>query len=357
MKQNTLTQEEAVAFSLRELYRGYGYKPFKMSKFEPYDLYAQNRSFMVCSNILTFTDGSGRLMALKPDVTLSIVKNYAGGQEKVYYNEHVYREGSGSHEFTEIMQVGLECIGQVDIYAQCETLLLARESLAKISPAYILDIASVGILRGLMAATDADDTVRLQLFALVQGKNVHHIRQLCEEQGISAMITEVWAKLATMYGPAKLLLPQLQELCLNREMTAAWAELSQICETLGPDGENLNLDFSIITDLEYYNGLVFKGYIQGLHSGVLSGGRYDTLLQKLGKQAQAIGFGVYLDLLQQLPAPAPAPDADILLTYGPETPAAQILAKAQELRQQGQAVRVCPSGSCAGCFGRTIQLG
>ena len=72
---NALKNEERAVFSLRELYGSYGYIRHKVSKFEEYDLYARNKSFLVSENILTFTDTDGRLMALKPDITLSIIKN------------------------------------------------------------------------------------------------------------------------------------------------------------------------------------------------------------------------------------------------------------------------------------------
>ena len=70
-----LNPDEKVLYSLRDLYRSYGYLPYKVSKFEEYDLYEQNKNFQDCRQILTFTDTDGRLMALKPDITLSIVKN------------------------------------------------------------------------------------------------------------------------------------------------------------------------------------------------------------------------------------------------------------------------------------------
>ena len=85
--------DERAGLVLRELYHRHGYQPYRMSKFEPYDLYVRNKSFLVSENILTFTDTDGRLMALKPDVTLSIVKNAqapAGALEKVYYSENVF---------------------------------------------------------------------------------------------------------------------------------------------------------------------------------------------------------------------------------------------------------------------------
>ena len=109
-----LKKEERVSFSLRALFEQYGYRKFKMSKFEEYDFYAENRSFLHSEAILTFTGLDGKLLALKPDVTLSIVKNTKGSRdtaERVYYNENVYRARKGAGEYKEIMQVGLEYIG------------------------------------------------------------------------------------------------------------------------------------------------------------------------------------------------------------------------------------------------------
>ena len=75
MNNNILKNEEKAVYTLRSLYRQYGYLPFKMSKFEEYDLYVRNKDFLVSDKVITFNDTSGKLMALKPDVTLSIIKN------------------------------------------------------------------------------------------------------------------------------------------------------------------------------------------------------------------------------------------------------------------------------------------
>ncbi|MBR4872505.1 MAG: ATP phosphoribosyltransferase regulatory subunit, partial [Clostridia bacterium] len=105
-------RDERALYELRSLYRRYGYAQYKMSKFEEYDLYVRNKSFLLSDHVITFTDTDGKLMALKPDVTLSIVKNSkdrTDGVRKVYYNENVYRVPKGDISFREIMQTGLEC--------------------------------------------------------------------------------------------------------------------------------------------------------------------------------------------------------------------------------------------------------
>ena len=73
---SALRFEERAVFALRSLYSRYGYSYYKMSKFEEYDLYVRNKDFLVSDSVITFTDTNGRLMALKPDVTLSIIRHF-----------------------------------------------------------------------------------------------------------------------------------------------------------------------------------------------------------------------------------------------------------------------------------------
>jgi ATP phosphoribosyltransferase regulatory subunit len=120
-----LKYDERAIFALRALYKQYGYMSFKMSKFEEYDLYVQNKDFLVSDRVIAFNDTDGRFLALKPDVTLSIIKNTvdeAGCVQKVCYNENVYRVSGSTHQFKEIMQTGLECIGEVDLCNLAEVL-------------------------------------------------------------------------------------------------------------------------------------------------------------------------------------------------------------------------------------------
>ena len=157
----TLKYDEKAVSRLRALYGRYGYSQYRMRKFEEYDLYVRNKSFLISDHIITFTEPSGKLMALKPDVTLSIVKNSKdtpGYVQKVYYKENVYRDDRDSGSFKEIAQVGLECVGDSDTYSICEGLLLAVESLREISDAFVLDISHLGIVSaGLEGAGVAEE--------------------------------------------------------------------------------------------------------------------------------------------------------------------------------------------------------
>ena len=149
IEEKLLKSEEKAIFALRSLYRKYGYLPFKMSKFEEYELYIRNKDFLVSDRIITFNDTNGKLLALKPDVTLSIIKNgedIPGYKQKVCYNENVYRVSENTHHYKEIMQTGLECIGDVDRYDIFEVVSLAAQSLLAISSSFILEISHLGCL-------------------------------------------------------------------------------------------------------------------------------------------------------------------------------------------------------------------
>ena len=339
----SLRPDERAGLRLRELYHRHGYQPYRMSKFEPYDLYAKNKSFLVSENILTFTDTDGRLMALKPDVTLSIIKNIqpsAQALEKVYYSENVYRTSPASMGYREIMQTGLECVGKLDLPAMGEVLALAAESLALLSGEYLLDLGHAGLVSGLLAG-QAEEIVRAGLLAELGKKNAPAIRALCAQAGLAHELAEKLCRLSRLYGPPAEILPQLEELAAGPEAQAALEELEGLCRILERLGllERVRLDFSIVNDMSYYNGVIFRGYLPGLASGVLAGGRYDNLLRRMGKTGQAIGFAVYLDQLERLEEDSEY-DVDILLLYGPQDDPAAVEDSALELMEAGQAVRI-----------------
>ena len=147
--ESILKSDERAVYELRALYREYGYSQYKMSKFEEYDLYSENKDFLVSDGVITFNDTNGKLLALKPDVTLSILKNFkdeAGATERLYYNENVYRISETSHTYKEIMQTGLECIGDINGDNEAEVIVLALKSLALISNAFVLDLSHVGLV-------------------------------------------------------------------------------------------------------------------------------------------------------------------------------------------------------------------
>ena len=332
---------EKALFDLRRRFEQYGYARYRVSQFEEYDLYARNRSFITGGGILSFTDTDGCLRALKPDVTLSIIKNVrpTGGVSKVYYNESVYRAADPMAGFTEIQQTGLECLGELNLYCVCEVLTIAARSLAAISDRSILDISHMGLLSGFLEDIGAPASCREELLRLAGEKNSHEAARVAQSSGISPEHMETFRSLIHLRAGLAEAIKTLGSLPLGANAMAALQELTELSGALGSLAGSLVLDLSLQCDPNYYNGVVFKGFLPGIPSAILSGGRYDGLVQRLGRDAGAMGFAVYLNLLERWGAEPDRPDADVLL-IDEGADAGAVLELANGLIAEGRRVRV-----------------
>ena len=172
MKYN-LRPDERATLELRGLFEKFGYKKYKISKFEEYSLYATNRNFLIGDKVLTFTDLDGRLLAMKPDVTLSVINNTGATREKsekLYYIENVYRENRENHCFKEISQMGLEYMGRIDRYSILEVIALAAKSLKTIDPDYLLEISQMHYTIDFIDSLGLDENICREL--------LEHIRKM-----------------------------------------------------------------------------------------------------------------------------------------------------------------------------------
>ena len=187
ISESVLSVTERLTFTLRALYSRCGFQPYRMSKFEDYDLYSRNKDFLISDRVITFTDNGGKLKALKPDVTLSIIKNHSDGEtKKLYYNENVYRVAKGTNAFKEIMQSGVECIGDIGIDQVRECVYLAADSLRCISSDYILNVSNLDILNAALERITDSRSLQNRLVKCVSEKNIHGILAICEQNGIEA---------------------------------------------------------------------------------------------------------------------------------------------------------------------------
>ena len=337
-----LRYDEKAIMRLRALYKQFGYTQYRMSRFEEYGLYSDNKAFLASSEIITFMGSGGKLMALRPDVTLSIVKNTSDsqGMRKLYYNENVYRPDG--HDFKERMQVGLECIGDIDTYTVGEVIMLAGRSLSALGERSCLDISHMGYISGLLKSAELTVEQKAELLLRIREKNVPEINSICAKRGHPDDFRERITALAALYKPYGEALIDLRRISVNEETEAALGELEDIRDVIGRfgAGQGVNIDFSIVNDLNYYNGIIFQGCIEGIPTNILSGGRYDRILQRYGKKSGAIGFAVYLDLLEPTAPQRNAPEFDVLLLYGDKTDASALAGEVHSLTAEGRSVRV-----------------
>lgn len=298
-----LNKEERVVLEFKKVYEQYGFSKFKMSRFEEYGFYLSNKNFLSSEHIISFSDRRGRLLALKPDVTLSIAKNAEvkkGGTEKLYYIENVYRFDKHTSEYKEIQQIGLEVMGDIDGYATLEVITLAAKSLAAIDDDFVLDISHMGFLSGLLESVAIDDSLKKEkLFSCLIEKNTHDLIRIAESAALPDADKKRLLAVAQISGGLGSAIEKAEEISVGEKMKNAVSDLKALYEAAKGSGyaKNLRLDFSIVNDTGYYNGIIFQGYVKRIPRLVLSGGRYDLLMKKFGKDIGALGFALALDEL------------------------------------------------------------
>ena len=312
-----------------------GFKKYKMRKFEEYGLYLRHKNFLQSEYVITFNDLSGKLLALKPDVTLSILKNKSsdGDNQKLYYTESVYRLDKKAHSYKEIDQAGLEVIGSIGKTETAEVLLLALKSLEATGYGFTLDVSHMGILGRVIDETAAGNAeLKAKILYCLSMKNAHDLKKALDKENRDS------GKLLSLVSLPSDLSDATEEL---KRLFGEGGELDELISVLSVLSElgysdNISVDFSIVNDFEYYNGIVFRGYLEGSPRHVLSGGRYDGLADKFKKGQEALGFAVYLG---ELPTDVSDDgfDCDVLII---SSDAKKSLTLAEDLRKSGKSVRI-----------------
>lgn len=347
--QNTIMNmrpDEQICLQLRRLYETRGFRRVRPGKFEEHALYIQNKNFLQSEHMISFMDMDGKLLALKPDVTLSVVKNIPNKSlptfQKLYYIDEVYRASVENREYRAHSQIGVELVGPSDVFADIEIVDLALLSLQSIGENYVLDISHQRFVSGLMAQIGIPYSAEQQVFSAIHSKSNHEMHHILAELQISAEDQARLLALCEIHGEIAAVLPQVEKLIVGEEMRTAYQELQTIATTLGNNGfrERLRLDFSVVNDLDYYNGLIFRGYVEGISRSILTGGRYDNLLHKMGKQSGAAGFAISVDELSSYTHLEHRYDFDAVIVYPDHADYSALLQQVKTSTAAGMRVRL-----------------
>ncbi len=243
------------------------------------------------------------------------------------------------------MQVGLECLGDVDDYCLGEVLLLAAESLRLLSPEYRLNLSHLGVVGELLERLSLPEEARSRALRCIGEKNLHELDAVCREAGADEDALARLRSLVQTYGPPETVLPGLRALGAAEDSVAQLERLTALLRE-GGVGESLCIDFSVLGDLRYYNGLAFNGFVRGVPQSVISGGQYDRLLERIGRRGRAVGFAVYLDRLDHLDPGARRDDADTVLLYDEGADPSRVAAAVRALSAEGSvlALKSLPEG-------------
>ncbi len=324
---------------VEQIFHLYGYLPIETPLLEFYETYRSSFSRLEEDTLYKFVDENGQILVLRTDMTLPIARVCATrySQEKppfrFSYCSNVYKvRQSFAGKRNEVTDCGIELIG-LDESSDLEVLNCALEVMAELSEDhYVLEIGNIRLFRRACEIAGIQEESAAVLSDLIDRKAMTEVKQMVDALNLREQEKEFFRRLPLFNGSDSL--SEAAEYCFTEELLVEIEHLQRLQEQLCVlgNGEHITFDLGKVPHLEYYTGIIFEGYAQGISSAVLSGGRYDHLLAKLGRDLPAIGFGVKLDVLVPVVKDTLPEIQKVYYRRGEEL---QGILKARELRKRG----------------------
>ena len=345
----------AIECRLQEVIRSYGYEDIQTPTFEFFDVFSSNIGTTPSNELYKFFDKEGNTLVLRPDFTPSIARCAAKYfmEEQVpirfSYNGNTFSNTSNLQgKLKEVTQMGAELINVPTVEADAEMISLVIEALKNTGlERFQVTIGEVDYFKGLCEEAGLDEDTELELRNCISGKNYFAAQELLAQRKVAEPYHTILLKLADMFETRESL-TEAKKQVKNKRSLDAIARLEKLYEVLKLYGveEYVSFDLGMLSNYNYYTGVIFKAYTYGVGDAVVKGGRYDNLLHQFGKDAAAIGFVIVIDdLLEALSrqkVEIPLADAKQVIYYSADNSAdfAEKLAQVKELRKNGMAVEL-----------------
>ena len=291
---------------INNIFNLYGFHNVQTPTFEFFDIFNKERGSVPSKNLYKFFDREGNTLVLRPDLTPSIAriaaKNYMDVNIpiKLCYNANTYINNSELQgKLKEITQLGCELIGDDSVEADAEMVALVVNSLKSAGfDKFLVEIGQVDFYKGLLEECGFEDDVEEELRVRIENKNFFGVEELLDSKDITSNVKDTFLKLPSLFGSSDVL-DKAKELATNEKSLKAIEKLEEVYSILVDYGvaDYISFDLGMLSNFNYYTGIIFKAYTYGTGDAIVAGGRYDKLLSQFGKDSAAIGFAVYMDQL------------------------------------------------------------
>ena len=314
-------ERRQVQSALIRLFRRRGYTEVITPEVEFYDLFVQSGNPIPQEAMLKIIDRSGKIMVMRPDCTAPVARVAATKlksqppPQRLYYDQTVFRDRLANQGGSrEIAQCGVEMIGAVGDKADLEMVALAVDSLRACGlERFHIELGHAGFYRALAGRMKMGPDELERLRGAIEGKNFALLNDLLEpyrgEEAHAAL-----HRLPYLFGGVEVL-DEAQALAGSCESLDHLRRLYTELSAAGY-GDCVRFDLGLVHQLDYYTGMVFRCYAEGAGGPVLSGGRYDGLMEQFGRKAEAIGFAVDVDAVGAC-LTVDIPKFETVIHYGP----------------------------------------
>lgn len=286
----------------------YGYENIQTPTFEFFDVFSEEIGTTSSRELYKFFDKDGNTLVLRPDFTPSMARcaaKYFMEQNvpiRFCYSGNTFINNNNLQgKLKELTQMGAELIGDDSVYADAEMIMMVIDTLRLAGlTRFQVSIGEVEYFKGICENAGINSETEREIRDFISEKNFFAAEELMIEKGISETDREAILQVREFYQVEETLL-KAKELASNDMSRNAIARLEALYELLKVYGveEYVSFDLGMLSKFHYYTGVIFKAYTYGVGDAIVTGGRYDTLLGKFGKDAAAIGFMVLIDDLME----------------------------------------------------------
>lgn len=300
-------EREQIVRRVQDLFAQEGYAPIETPTLE--SMAVMQEGGRIPASPFKFFDAQGNLVTMRPDVTLQVARMCATrlGEEpgpfRFRYIQRVFREVEGQvgADAREKKQIGIECIGLsgADADAEVVRLFLGAMNAAGVRD-FKLSIATVGVLRSLLLATDASESWKAQVLDAFHESNFVMLDQLCEAAEAQDVKYAADIKRLARVRGGREAIDEARWIAAGLECAEELDAFQKTYDLLSAEGlaDLIVVDFSVMSSFDYYTGMVFEAFAPGLGTPLGSGGRYDNMLGVYGVSRPAAGFAFYLEEVQ-----------------------------------------------------------
>ncbi len=300
------TKKGVVQEKIINVFHLFGYQDIETPTFEFFDIFNESRGSVKAKEMFKFFDRDNHTLVLRPDETPAIARcavKYFMDEDmpiRLCYLERTFINNSSYQgRLKEATQTGVELLGDDSADADGEILVMViRALLAAGLMEFQVELGEVDFFKGLLEEAGMDEEMEEALRELIENKNYFGVEELVMAQPISDELKQVFLKLPELFGS----LEQIQaarELTANPRALKAIERLEDVNRILAHYGltDYVSYDLGMLSQYQYYTGIIFKAYTYGTGDYIVNGGRYDKLLEQFGKDSPAVGFGISVDEL------------------------------------------------------------
>jgi ATP phosphoribosyltransferase regulatory subunit len=291
---------------IRKLFRARGYCEVETPTIEFYDVFSSEAEHSPQETMFKFFDKQGRILVLRPDITIPIARITATKNRDLNYplkyfyigNAFKYNEMGGGKQ-KEFTQAGVEILGICNPKADAEVIATAINATKACGlESFQIDIGQVEFFKGLMEETGLSEEDTEQMRVLIDSKDFLGIEELVKAYDIREDLRELIFSLPGLFGSIDVI-EKAEKITLNKRSLNALANLRRVLEILEDYelSKYVSVDLGLVQSLNYYTGIIFRGVTYGVGFPILSGGRYDNLVENFGKKCPATGFSLGINMI------------------------------------------------------------